>query len=358
MLPFIETPRTRAAEKIGQGIATGIGNAYDTSRRRDLINDILNQNARSLGVDSLDQVPPEQRGDLLQNIIQSALTDPRVLADPQMQALFKEPSSFFLQREEIGQKRIAAQAKALEERQKQLQAEADLQAINQERARRGLEPLPTNISPATARSLTEPQPFESTGIKRASEFVNDQFESDFKAGKAAERQMAALNRIKELSSKNNKGWDNTKAILRRFGVTIPESADDAQIAQANTEFWSNLRDSVGAIRFKVEFDNFTNRLPDLMQRPETRLAVINSMEKATQAAKIRGQAAKNVRTRNRGLVPIDYDVQVEEEFQRLGGEQLADEAAESLNILFQPQGTGRPTREQLLLEARKRGLTG
>jgi len=356
MLPFIETPRTRDAQRMGQGIASGIGKAYDAGRRSDIINDILNQNARSLGVESFDQVPQEQRGDLLQSILQSAMTDPRVLADPEIQSLFSQPASFSLKREEIGQKKLAAEAKALQERQKQAQSEADLLAINEERVRRGMDPLPTNISPATARSLTEPQPFESTGIKRASEFVNDQFEEDFKAGKAADRQLGALNRIKELSAKNNKGWDNSKAILRRLGMTIPENADEAQIAQANTEFWSNLRDSVGAIRFKVEFENFTNRLPDLMQKPETRLAVINSMEKAAKAAKIRGQAAKNIRSRNRGIVPVDYDIQVEEEFKRLGGEALADEAAESLNILFQPQGTGRPSREQLILEARRRGL--
>lgn len=103
MLPFIETPRTRDAQRVGQGIATGLGNAYEAGRKRDILNDILNQSLQGFGVESIQALAPEQRGDFINNLIQSASIDPRILGDENLSKSFNE-----MQKNRIEQNRIEA----------------------------------------------------------------------------------------------------------------------------------------------------------------------------------------------------------------------------------------------------------
>lgn len=237
----------------------------------------------------------------------------------------------------LGESRIKGQEATRKQQEQALklqQEQEDIQAINEERIRRGQAPLPSNITPATARSLTQPDPFESTGDVELAKFLSDRRKEIIKKTDFAKKASEKLGNIASLSAKGKGVAGNVKALLRFFGYDIPEDADESMIAQATTELWSGLRDAVGSIRFKTEFDKYTSTLPDLLKLPGVREKLAKNMKEAFDLDVQRGNIYRELLKENGGKPYFGIEDDAEAIWEQRFGEE-ATRIGDKLEEIFE-----------------------
>lgn len=210
--------------------------------------------------------------DFITAILQSRLPPDRQRALIQDTGQYQER-----QRKGIEQQQTA-QLKQQEQMLKRQQDAADIEAINVERRQHGLPPLPESVSPATARSLTGEPTFEKTSEQEKGKFLWRDYEAKKKEADFAKKASRSTKRIADLSAGGG-AFDVAKSLVRYAGYSIPPNASEAEIQTLGTDLWQGLREGVGSIRFRSEFDTYLNTLPSIQQLPQVREALASNMQK-------------------------------------------------------------------------------
>ena len=213
------------------------------------------------------------------------------------------------------QTKSKAEMDELKKLQQQQQDIDDLAAINQERARQGKPALPPNISPVTARSLTQPDVFEKESDKVAASRVGKFLENQATVTEKLGQSSIGARQLKKQAEEGSVGMLTPGGLLYRItgleteGVGKFNAARVAQFNQISSIFPGRILDREVAIVEK----GIAN--PD-----DTQATIIAKANFAIALDDLNAQKndiIEQIITENGGSVPNNLDREVQKRFRPL-----------------------------------------
>lgn len=168
----------------------------------------------------------------------------------------------------------------------------------------GLSQLPPELQ---QNIIKEQYMAEREGRKASQKTVTDIVNAE----KAARENLKALNRIEELDKKGNvQGLSGQ--LLSKVGLGRFRTADTQELEKLSQQFLNNLKNVFGSRPTNLDVTNYMKSIPTLANSPEGRARIIKNLRLYNEAAKIRGEALRDILKENKGRPPANLDLMIED----------------------------------------------
>lgn len=206
-----------------------------------------------------------------------------------------------------------------------------LQGIGfEEQQAKGLSQLPADLQ----KEIIKDQ-FSTAreGQKASSKIMHDVVAAE----RGAKDNLASLERIEQLD-RTGKVQGLSGELLSKVGLGRLRSAETQELEKLTVGFLTNLKNVFGARPTQYDVQQYLKGLPTLVQSREGRAAVIKNLRVFNEAAKLRGQALRDILKDNKNKLPGDLELQIED---RIGSDldQLHRELSSDLTGVSSSNGS-------------------
>lgn len=206
-----------------------------------------------------------------------------------------------------------------------------LQGIGfEEQQAKGLSQLPADLQ----KEIIKDQ-FSTAreGQKASSKIMHDVVAAE----RGAKDNLASLQRIEQLD-RTGKVQGLSGELLSKVGLGRLRSAETQELEKLTVGFLTNLKNVFGARPTQYDVQQYLKGLPTLVQSREGRAAVIKNLRVFNEAAKLRGQALRDILKDNKNKLPGDLELQIED---RIGSDldQLHRELSSDLTGVSSSNGS-------------------
>lgn len=171
------------------------------------------------------------------------------------------------------------------------------------------------------------------GQKASSKIMHDVVAAE----RGAKDNLASLQRIEQLD-RTGKVQGLSGELLSKVGLGRLRSAETQELEKLTVGFLTNLKNVFGARPTQYDVQQYLKGLPTLVQSREGRAAVIKNLRVFNEAAKLRGQALRDILKDNKNKLPGDLELQIED---RIGSDldQLHRELSSDLTGVSSSNGS-------------------
>ncbi len=186
-----------------------------------------------------------------------------------------------------------------------------------------------NINPAYSKPYVDAKiEEEKSGEKKENRaFKTHQLshkmdEDIIEKGKSADRQLQAVDVSRKAIRSGNVRPGSLSNVLRSLGGMGNNIADallnkdEAKLLGSIPAFIEGMKDLFGVRLSDADLRIVQDKLPSLGKSPEANEAILDIIEKYANMAKDRSEISREIKKENKGLRPIDFDIQLEERLEK------------------------------------------
>lgn len=166
--------------------------------------------------------------------------------------------------------------------------------------------------------------------KRAESRFADYIKDIQQERKSAPHALQATRSLKQLNQSGKMNHPAMTAALKKFGLEWWLNPETKGYESTLKEYLKELKPLFGARISNIELENYMKRLPDLLQNPESRQLILDTMEQMFELQAMRPQAYDEILKRTGGNIPMDLDSRLEKLMAP-----LADQVSENIKNINQ-----------------------
>jgi hypothetical protein len=161
-----------------------------------------------------------------------------------------------------------------------------------------------------------------------------------KGAKGAKNQLEAIKDVEKALKSPTVKPSSLAAIFKGFGVIgdkiskALQSGQQATISASIPAFLEGRKELFGVRLSDADLAILQDKLPDIGNSPEANKAILRLMKKYSEASVLRHQIGADIKKANKGLRPLGYADQIEEQFDKLNKQVRVRDSAtgEEINI--------------------------